>query len=158
MEIKDIIRGLVQQCNIESINTKDLTHELSNLYDSVQRLERELKETKKYYEQESKDRREIEKDLEKYKAKYVTPVEDVRKEKEELEKEKFKFTVEKVYMVREVQIYRETLAALTSRHHSYESYNKYSSDGSNENRSYGLNVDKPNLPGQPNFDPPKNNR
>lgn len=148
MELKNIIKHLVQQCNIEAISLKDLSKELTNLYNQVESHEIALKskdgEISRLYD-DYKYSKEL---LADYKRKYVDPVEVLKSNQLQFEKEKFKFEVEKEYMKREVSIYKEIVASLTTVHSRYDEHY-----GGNNNCSYnsGMKADKPNLPHHTKF-------
>lgn len=144
MEIKDIIKSLVQQCNIDSISTKDLIKELTDLYQKVETLESETEKASKDKSYWFNEYQQAEQALKDFKVQYVTPAEELAKQKAQLEQDKFKFDVEKGFAVREVEIYKEIVRSLTVSYSFNENYSG-GSNGSYYNRySQG---DKPNLPG-----------
>lgn len=147
MEIKDIIKSLLQQCNIESISTKNLTNELGDLYNSVDNLELKLKQAQDCNKRKCDELDSYLKLMVIYQRDYVTPKDELDKKMRDLEREKFKFEVEREYQKREVVIYKELVASLTAKRSSYENYSSYDgSNGASSNRSYGLNIEKPNFP------------
>ena len=143
MEIKDIIKSLVQQCNIESISTKDMAKELGQLYTQVETLEQEKKRLQESFINMSKERDNLTNQLREYKVSHVEPVETLKFKKAEFDKEKYKFEVEREYMKREVEIYKEIVRSLTASHTPSEYYNS----GNGSNWSKNMVTDKPGLPG-----------
>lgn len=146
MEIKALIRNLVQQCNIESISTKDLAKELGKLYQEIESLESLNKQLDANCTLNAKALTKERSEYAEFKAKYVEPVDSIEKRKQELDKERFKFDVEREYAKRENEIYKEIVRSLTTTHGQNESYY-----GGNNGASYNRSqiVDKPNLPGNP---------
>lgn len=144
-EIKDIIRSLVQQCNVESISTKNLAHELGELYGRVERLQDEVKsanESLAIYRKETEKARE---ELEKYKRTYVDPVDLITANRRQLDLDTFKFNLEKEYLSRENNILKETLRVVTSNVSFDESYNG-GSHGSSGHYNKHTRFNDANLP------------
>ena len=143
-DLKDVIKSLVQQCNIESISTKDLTKELSSLYDKVLSLEQENKNNHEVNTSLRNQLRAAEENLAKYKTTHVDPVDKIKTDREAFEKEKFKFDVEKEFLKKEVDIYKELTRSLTCTVQRNENWYGGNSGGS---WSKGESADKPVLPG-----------
>jgi hypothetical protein len=142
-ELKDIIKSLAQQCNIESISTKDLAKELGTLYSQVETLENKLKaetESKSSYYKGMTDAQTA---LAQYKTTYVDSVESIKLSKANFEKEKFKFEVEREFIKKETEIYKELTRSLTSTVMRNENWYGGNNGGS---WSKGEQSDKPNLP------------
>lgn len=143
MNINEVIKTLIQQCKIESISTKDLVKELSELFDEVKQLEKRNNYLTEELKKEKLSYSEIENKLNKYKREYITPIEELKKLKDELFKEKFKFDIEKEYQRREIVIYQEILKTVTC---SITHSENYSSGSGNNYYNKHQNVDKPSMP------------
>lgn len=142
-KIKEIVKGLVQQCNIEAISTKSLATELTNLYSSIETLERDLESYKTFNTQAEKANAQLRLEYENYKRTYVDPVEALKADRAKFDKEKFKFEVERMYQQREVEIYREIVRSLTVSRNYSESYY---GGGNGSSWSKQDSTDKPSLP------------
>lgn len=146
MTLQETIKLILQQANIESISTKDMVKELTNLYSGAEKIEKLLQETERQLNETSSDNERLRKKIDEIEKTHLVPVEQMRKEREKLEKDKFEFFTEKKYIVRENQIYRETLAALTASKTFSESYGG-GSNGAYWNKSDSLQ--KPMFPTEP---------
>ena len=142
-DLKDVIKSLVQQCNIESISTKDLTKELTTLYGSVEQLESEIKRLKASEEVQNKDRIRAQDELAQYKRTHVEPADKLAKDRIAFEREQFKFSVEKEFLKKETDIYKELVRSLTATVMKNESWNGGNNGGY---WSKGEQSDKPMLP------------
>jgi hypothetical protein len=141
-ELKDIIKSLAQQCNIESITTKDLAKELGTLYSSVEKLEGDVKSEKEWRNRVEKQLSDANSELAKYKETHVIPYDKLLADRNAFEKEKFKFEVEKEYVKKETDIYKELTRSMVASIARSEYYS--SPNGNNWNKSE--QVDKPMLP------------
>jgi len=148
MEIKDLIKSLVQQCNIESISTKDMAKELGQLYTQVENLDAQKKRLEETNTSKCNELIKAQQELADFKRTFVDPVTTLQAKRVTFEQEKFKFDVEKEYMKREVDTFKEIVKSLTCSHSVAESYYG-GNNGSNWNKNQV--TDKPNLPGQPNL-------
>lgn len=146
--IQDAIKNLINLCKLESLQTKDLVSELSELFDKVKNLEEKVAELKERKKEILDEKEKCEYRLSEFKNIYVTPVDKIKADNRELEKQKFKFEVEKVYMEREVNIYKEIICSLTSKSGMSESFNS-GGNGAYWNKSFA--TDRPRLPDCPKF-------
>ena len=148
MEIKDLIKSLVQQCNIDSISTKDMAKELGQLYTQVESLEAQRKRLEELHNGKATELLKVQTELADFKRNFVDPVETLKTKRVAFEQEKFKFDVEKEYMKREVEIFKEIVKSLTTNHSMSESYYG-GNNGSNWSKS--PITDKPVIPGATNI-------
>lgn len=142
-DVSQVIKSLVQQCNIKALQSKDLVRELTTLYQSVENLERDLQLAEDRKKNLTEKLVSVEDELRRYKETYVTPVEQLKTDRANFDKEKFKFDVEREYAKREIVIYTELVKNLTSVRSTSESYY-----GGNNGTSWNHNqvLDKPCLP------------
>lgn len=146
MNAKELVKSLVQQCNIEAITTKDLARELANLYSSIEELEQNEKALRQMMEATKNEFEQSVKQLNSYRDEFVTPAIKLKADQMSYERDTFKFSLEKKYIERENEMLREIMRSIIATRTHNENY---SSGNNGAYWSKSDSIDKPGLPGNP---------
>lgn len=109
INVSELIKQLSKQVNLEAMATRDLVATLSDLYTKTEKLETELT----YARELATTRGQAQNKAEAALAAYTTPLAKLEADQKKLDTDRLRFDIEKEYLKREIQIYREMVASLT---------------------------------------------
>ena len=137
------IKLLAQQISLDSLSTKDLILELTNLFAKVEKLEQELEKEQYRYKKDCEAHSNTREELAKYMAEFIVPKKEYEAREIKLERAIFEHNAKIEFINREVLIYQQFVSSLTSSSRVLKNSN---TTNGNSYSSESNAIDKPSFP------------